>query len=125
MRKFVVVLLLLSTPAWAEWTLVGDSDSSDIYADLATMHKRGHMVKMWSLYDLKTARPFADTAYLSSKDQDEYDCERQRTRFLSYSVHSGNMGVSVRSVPSFQGESATPTMVSTKKDTGHHEGREP
>ena len=92
MRKFVVVLLLLSTPAWAEWTLVGDSDASDIYADLATIRKQGDMVKMWSLYDLKTARPFAGTPYLSSKDQDEYDCQRQRTRFLSYSVHSGNMG---------------------------------
>ena len=92
MRKFVVVLLLLSTPAWAEWTLVGGSDISDIYADLATIRKRGNMVKMWSLYDLKTARPFAGTPYLSSKDQDEYDCDRERSRFLSYSVHSENMG---------------------------------
>ena len=92
MRKLVVVLLLLSTPAWAEWTLVGGSDTSDIYADLATIRKRGNMVKMWSLYDLKTARPFAGTPYLSSKDQDEYDCEGQRTRFLSFSVHSANMG---------------------------------
>jgi hypothetical protein len=92
MRKFVVVLLLLSTPAWAEWTLVGDSDASDIYADLATIRKRGGVAKMWSLYDLKTARPFAGTLYFSSKDQDEYDCDGGRTRFLSFSVHSGNMG---------------------------------
>ena len=92
MRKLVVVLLLLSTPAWAEWTLVGDSDLSDVYADLATIRKRGNKVKMWSLYDLKTARPFAGIPYLSSKDQDEYDCDGERTRFLSFSVHSGNMG---------------------------------
>jgi hypothetical protein len=92
MRMCVIALFFLSTPAWAQWTLVGDSDLSDVYADLTTIRKQGNIIKMWSLYDLKNARRFGGIPYLSSKDQDEYDCDGERTRFLAFSVHSGNMG---------------------------------
>ena len=46
MKKLLLVLLLVSAPAWAEWTLVGGNDNFDFYADLATIRKKGNTVKM-------------------------------------------------------------------------------
>jgi hypothetical protein len=94
-QLIVVVLSLLSTSAWAEWTPVGvnDADTFVIYADMATIGKAGNMVKMWSLIDYKTARRSStEQVYLSEKSQREYDCLGERLRILYFSWHSGNMG---------------------------------
>ena len=95
MKKLALILLLVlvSTPAWAEWTRVGGGDNFDTYADFATIRKRGNTVKMWTLYDFKTAQQVGGTPpYLSQKFQQEYDCDGERTRFLAFSEHSGHMG---------------------------------
>ena len=95
MRKLLFVLVLASTPAWAEWTYVSGSSASGVfsYAELSTIRKRGNTVKMWTLYDFKPPRRDAlGIAYLSAKIQDEYDCEGQQFRPVYRSLHSGNMG---------------------------------
>lgn len=94
MKKLVFVLLLLSAPAWAEWTLVAlnDNEKTVVYADLATIRKSGNMAKMWSLYDYKTVRRVVAVSILSHKDQNEYDCGEERYRTLYSSWYSGNMG---------------------------------
>lgn len=91
----LVVLLFLSTPAWTEWTQVGNAADAAFgtYVDLATIRKTGNTVKMWSLLDFKTAQRTADGhTYFSGKTQDEYDCDGKRSKSLSFSLHSGRMG---------------------------------
>jgi len=95
MKRFVFILLLLiSTDGWAEWTRVGGDDEIATYADLGTKRRRGNMVKMWVLFNYKTAQQ-ADAgmpSYLSMIAQNEYDCDEERYRNLYFSMYSENMG---------------------------------
>ena len=94
MNKLVFVLLLVSAPAWAEWTLITQNENGEtaVYADLATIRKRDEMVKMWLLYDYKIVRRPAGTAVFSHKSQVEFDCREEQARTLYSSWFSGNMG---------------------------------
>ncbi len=93
MKNIALVLLLLSTRAWADWTLVNGDDTYDLYADMDTIRKRGNMVEMWGLYDLKTAQQSSDgKSHLSIKTQEAFDCLGLRTQVLAFSWYSENMG---------------------------------
>ena len=97
MRKFVlpVLLAVVSSSAAAEWVKVGghDDDPATVYVDRATMRRTGHMVKMWSLFDYKSARVPGEPLepYLSMRGQSEYDCKNRRSRALAISFHPNNM----------------------------------
>jgi hypothetical protein len=92
MKYLVFVLMLLSTPAWAEWTRISDDDGFVTYADLATT-RNGDTVQMWALFDYKTARQrAADRPFLSSKSQWEFDCAGKKYRLLTLLSYSGRMG---------------------------------
>jgi hypothetical protein len=95
MRKAISLMLLavVSSGAAAEWVVVGSSENSTttIYADPATIHRKGDMVKMWSLVDYKTPQGSAPKPYMSMRSQDEYDCKDERARGLSLTRHAGNM----------------------------------
>ena len=96
MKKILVLLLLMvSTNVFAEWTRVGSSDAAGItsYVDLGTIKKKKNKVKMWSLYDYdnKTVHEVAGKKYLSVMSRNEYDCEEETSRLLDFHYHSGNM----------------------------------
>lgn len=90
----ITLIMLSSGPAYAEWVALGDSDSeTTVYVDPpVTIRPRGDLVKMWHLYDHKTVPKKAPEPYLSSRGQDEFDCADERTRKLSETYFSGNMG---------------------------------
>jgi len=94
-KKILFVLLLMSLPAWAEWTLVGGADGAKFstYADVATIRKRSGMAEMWTLLDFRNAQraPYGPE-YLSLKVQQEFDCGEKRSRVLFSEFHSGQMG---------------------------------
>jgi hypothetical protein len=93
MRKFVLILLLLGTPAWAEWTPVGVSSGLQMYyADLGTIRRQGNLVEMWTLIDHKSTQRTEGIVFSSGKAQYEYDCDGGLRRLLSYELHSGRMG---------------------------------
>ena len=89
----VMILAVMSSNAMAEWVAVGISEDNTIYIDPSTIRKAGDRVKMWHLYDLKSAKPFPGLEkYLSLKGQAEYDCKQEQVRELYSSAHSENMG---------------------------------
>ena len=96
MRKAILTMLLagLSGSAAAEWVAVGGAESDALYADPATIRKdkAGNKVRMWSLLDLKKAGVMKGKPYMSIREQFEYDCNKQQSRLLSISAHSGKMG---------------------------------
>ncbi len=95
MRNAILLMMLavVSGSAAAEWVEVGGNELITSYADPTTIHSNGSMVKMWTLFDLKTARiSSVGKPYLSSKSEDEFDCKKKRRRTLSFSWHAGNMG---------------------------------
>jgi hypothetical protein len=94
--SLIILLLLSSGPAYAEWVKVDTIEISNatVYAeDPSTIHREGNLVKMWALFDYKTTRrvhggPWA----LSSKNQYEYECAEKRQRLLANMWFSGQMG---------------------------------
>jgi Surface-adhesin protein E len=93
MRKTILLTLLavVSSSAVAEWVLAGRNEITAAYFDPATISKTGNTVKMWNLFDLRTARLLDKQPYMSMKRQVEYDCKEERSRLLSFSGHSENM----------------------------------
>jgi hypothetical protein len=94
-RLLLITLLVLSSgPAYGEWVSVYSNDQDDmtIYLDPDTIRREGDLVKIWGLYDYKTARTAAGISHLSLKNQSEYDCTEERTRMLAFTEFSGNMG---------------------------------
>ena len=94
LNKLLFVLLLISMPAWAQWTLVGGADGAKFstYADFATIRKRSGTAEMWTLVDFKNAQraPYGPE-YLSVKAQQEYDCDKSRRRLLLSEMYTGQM----------------------------------
>jgi hypothetical protein len=89
----LLMLLVSSGPAYAEWMSLGESDSgTTVYADSATMRREGDLVKMSVLFDFKTIQTKADVSYWSAKAQMEYDCAEQRFEGLTVLYFSGKMG---------------------------------
>ncbi len=93
MKKLLLILMLIvSTSAMAEWVAIATADGIISYANPATIRKSGNKVKMWSLIDFNSVQEDAGDKFLSSKSQNEYDCKEERIRTLYFSWHSENMG---------------------------------
>ena len=113
MRRVILIMALamFSGTAMADWTKVAaGSKTLTAYADLSTLSKNGNKVKMWVLFDYKTAQTVNGGMYLSSKSQIEYHCEKNITQLLDFSWHTGKMGggdairpISYQTQPNFPG----------------------
>jgi hypothetical protein len=95
MKKLIVlILLMVSTSVFAEWTIVGGNFDGGhiIYADFVSIKKKGNKVKMLDLSDFKTVRTeVGGQRYLSVIQHNEYDCLEETKRLLDYYMYSGNM----------------------------------
>ncbi len=85
------MLLVVSGAASAEWTDVGDNDEITLYVDKTTIRRNGNLVKMWILYDFKSASVVVGLSFLSNRSQNEYDCKEEKFRILEISYFSGQM----------------------------------
>lgn len=95
MRKTILMLLsiVVSASAAAEWVQVGVHGGNTSYADPATLRKAGNTATMSDLLDFRTAqsRPYG-TPYLSQTTLQEYDCKERRARIIDLRRYSENMG---------------------------------
>ena len=107
MKKILILLLLMvSTSVFAEWTRVTESADGDMttYIDYGTIKKKGHKVKVWNLFDYKTVRiGAANERYLSSVTRFEYDCKKEMVRQLDVHWYS-RQGEIVRSITNIKDE---------------------
>lgn len=96
MRKFIFLMLMIvvSSNAKAEWVGVGYSPSSGFttYTDPTTIRENGNMVKMWNMYVHKIYAKIKGKPFVSMKFQGEYDCDEGQTRTLYRLFYAGNMG---------------------------------
>lgn len=89
----VLILILASDLAMAEWSKIGESEKRGgytAYADLTSARKAYNRVKMWVLFDYKIEQKSLDLI-LSEKIRREYDCEEEQMRMLAFSLFSWNM----------------------------------
>ena len=96
MRLLIVIMLLVLSwgPAYAEWVEVSANQVAGViaYADPDTIRRKGDLVKMSALFDLRTTQTGRTNSYSSIKAQQAYDCARDRSRALAYTKFAGNMG---------------------------------
>jgi len=95
MSKVILMMLLavVSSSAMAKWVEVGDNKNSTAYANIATIRKSDDRVKMWVLFNYKTAQKLiGGPPYMSDTHQEEYDCTEWQSRTIHISTYSGSMG---------------------------------
>ena len=86
----VLVLSLLSTPVFADWTKVSENvDGNTYYVDFERIRKHGGYVYYWTLSDF--LKP-TELGHLSGKVYQQGDCKLFRFKVLSYSHHKEPMG---------------------------------
>ena len=95
MRNYLLLLLLFSTGASAQWQSLGENEVETAYVDSEDIQRGEHnIVRMWGLFDLKSPRNIGDMRYLSLKIQREYACnpKDKRTRVVKRTAHADHMG---------------------------------
>ena len=93
MKKLLGIVflgLLLSSNAYAEWTLIATSKSDDeFYLDLKTIKKKSGNRYVWVLTDYK--KPLEE--YIkSAKQLLQIDCELDRFKMIEAITYTGHMG---------------------------------
>lgn len=91
MKRLFLLALLLSQPAWAEWTAFFETKGSAFYMDSATIRKTESGRRVWALVDYKEAQKGPEP-YYSIKYLKEYDCAGEKTRVLQLYRHVARMG---------------------------------
>lgn len=94
MRKSIwIVLVVVARNAFAgDWTPVSSDDYMATYVDMESVRKTGNTSKIWVMYDYRKIQNFTDSInYQSAGVQQEYDCENERSRILSYVFYSGQL----------------------------------
>ena len=94
----LLVLLLITSAAWAEWAQVGETDHAVLYIKPASIRKHGNLVTVSQLTDYQNRRltDYKDqqnTGGMSLQTTIEYDCQLGKYRFLSIRRHTEPMGV--------------------------------
>ncbi len=91
---FLIMMAAASGGAAAEWSKVTELEGGSVYADHESIRRDGDVVRMRSLYDLRSAivSKANEKPYVSQNLQGEYDCRKAQWRPLDFSWHSRHMG---------------------------------
>lgn len=94
-RLFLIILVVLTCePVYAEWMPVSEIErlATTVFVDPDTIFRKGEVVKLWVLYDSKTAQFGRGGPLLSTRAESEFDCIEERSRILALTDFSGNEG---------------------------------
>jgi hypothetical protein len=84
-KLFLVSLMMLAGSAWAEWVMLFEGVSATHYLNPATIRKDGNLRRVWGISDLIERDEFGAQ---SRRVRYEYDCKKERYRYLEVSLHS-------------------------------------
>ena len=82
------LLLIVATPARADWVKVGEDDGAVVYIDAATVDRAGDVRRAWTLSDLKLARSDNVASY---RTLDDFNCKEVRRRTVFRVTYAGPM----------------------------------
>lgn len=89
----IVLLAMASSNATAAWIKVNENTEFSTYGDPSTIHKKGHIANMQSMFDFKTVQILlSDSAkYASTRQTGAYDCGDERTKILTSTLYAKKM----------------------------------
>ncbi len=76
---------------WGALVKIGKSKEMDGYVDLSTIKKNGNIRTVKTIHDFKTVKEFENIKFLSTLQQQEYDCTRHRFRYIYLEIYKNNM----------------------------------
>lgn len=88
MNKILMVLILISTPAAAEWTMIQTGDNENVYVDFDSLQKQGNFVTVTTLNDYNFKQQKKE---LSTQFTELHDCKHKKFKALALSYYSENM----------------------------------
>lgn len=88
MNKILMVLILISTPAAAEWTMIQTGDNENVYVDFDSLQKQGNLVTVTTLNDYNFKQQKKE---LSTQFTELHDCKHKKFKALALSYYSENM----------------------------------
>ena len=88
MKNLFLLLMLIASPAWANWTVVQSSNGTDFYIDFETVKVEGSKRKAWQLSNYSTLQSIGGYEFSSMRVRVEFDCKEEKSRFLTLSVFS-------------------------------------
>lgn len=106
-----ILLALIAFQLWsagavcAEWLLVDRNEKDAIYVDSESISRNGVIVRALVLDDLKAASTRGLSTFLSTRNQEEHDCSKERFRLVAIERFAGNMGTG-QSIYKKSGESS-------------------
>ncbi len=78
----------VSVEVHAEWTKAGETPEANFFVDLGSLEKDGSNRRFWELTDLKQRGKEGE---MSMRARVLYDCQGQRARTLTLTVHADSM----------------------------------
>ena len=97
MKRLLILMMLVSLPAWAEWVELGRKGKGQAaftqYIDPTTVRKSTNGRRAWVMWNFDQTQREASPWYRSVIFLDEFDCAGERSRTLQWSEYSGPMGV--------------------------------
>ncbi len=92
-HAFIFLTLLICLPVRAEWQFLGaTSDGTAYLVDPATKTKRGQLVEMATLQNLRAARRIKDTEFRSAVGKTLYNCNSRTSATTLIRQFSGERG---------------------------------
>lgn len=91
---FILILVMIFSEAEAKWTMVKDGPLLSQYINQESIRKRANLARVWEMHDLKL-RVNSDIDIKSLIFLNEYECQDERYRTISYSIQSERMGEGV------------------------------
>jgi len=94
MKRLLLLLMLVSQPAWAEWVELGKNGEGFVtfYIDQTTIRKSDSGRRAWTMHSYEQPQPNPVGTFRSTKGLIEFDCAGERSRRLQTSLHAGPMG---------------------------------
>lgn len=79
-----LLLALISAPAQAEWTKLGENDAVTYFVDASTIYKKGIERRVWLIQELKQRDK---EGVMSVRGLLQLDCKEGKYRFLSSATY--------------------------------------
>ncbi len=88
----VLLGLLASGRAQADWTKFDSVETGTYYLDMDTVKKSGYIRSFWSILDYRLPQKSSrGMHYQSTRTHMEIDCRQKTVHILSFSMHAGPM----------------------------------
>ena len=87
-KYLLSLLMLMASPAWAQWTLVSEPDGAKFFVDFENIRKDNNLLKVWVLTNFSKPLKLKGNEVMSFRLRYEVNCKQEQTRVLEISAFS-------------------------------------